>query len=76
MGTFFKQIYRYSHPRAFRHNENLWPYVNITRSSTGEIVRLAYKKISSPGAIIRAKKRVFWRGSADRHWTVSKGHLF
>lgn len=48
MATFFKQIYRYSHPRAYRHNENLWPYVKITRSATGEIVRLIYKKKSVP----------------------------
>lgn len=48
MGTFFKQIYRYTHPRAYRHNENLWPHVKITRSESGEITRLAYKKESVP----------------------------
>ncbi|HIH9479506.1 TPA: hypothetical protein ACYU75_002913, partial [Klebsiella variicola subsp. variicola] len=25
MGSLFKQIYRYTRPRAYRHNENLWP---------------------------------------------------
>lgn len=59
MGTFFKQIYRYSHPRAFRHNENLWPYVKITRSSTGEIVRLAYKKKSVPLVPLSALKNAY-----------------
>lgn len=37
MGTFFKQIYRYTHPRRYRHNENLWPYVKITRAKEGHI---------------------------------------
>lgn len=37
MRTFFKQIYRYTHPRSYRHNENLWPYVKITRASEGHI---------------------------------------
>ncbi len=27
MGSLFKQIYRYTRPRAYRHNENLWPWV-------------------------------------------------
>ncbi|ELM3722806.1 sugar glycosyltransferase [Edwardsiella piscicida] len=44
MGSFFKQLYRYSHPRPYRHNENLWPYVKITRGDGGEIVTLCYKK--------------------------------
>ncbi|WP_258307227.1 hypothetical protein, partial [Klebsiella pneumoniae] len=25
MGSLFKQIYRYTRPRAYRHKENLWP---------------------------------------------------
>ncbi|MBP2169119.1 Kdo-III transferase WaaZ [Erwinia toletana] len=40
MGTFFKQIYRYTRPRRYRHNENLWPYVRITRASEGHITSL------------------------------------
>lgn len=48
MGTFFKQIYRYTHPRPFRHNENLWPYVKFVRAQTGEITRLVYKKQNVP----------------------------
>ncbi|MGP4123700.1 MAG: sugar glycosyltransferase [Sodalis sp. (in: enterobacteria)] len=43
MNTFFKQIYRYTRPRAYRHNENLWPFCRITRSSAGEITQLRYK---------------------------------
>jgi Kdo-III transferase WaaZ len=43
MGTFFKQIYRYTHTRPFRHNESLWPYVKIKRATNGEIVGLCYK---------------------------------
>ncbi|MEM6052790.1 sugar glycosyltransferase [Erwinia sp. P7711] len=43
MSTLFKQIYRYTHPRAFRHNENLWPYVKISRAPTGEISHFSYK---------------------------------
>ncbi|CAJ0995632.1 hypothetical protein SODG_003727 [Sodalis praecaptivus] len=43
MSTFFKQIYRYTRPRAYRHNENLWPFCRITRASTGDITQLRYK---------------------------------
>lgn len=43
MSTFFKQIYRYTRPRDFRHNENLWPYVKISRAPTGEITSLQYR---------------------------------
>lgn len=40
MNSIFKQLYRYSHPRSYRHNENLWPYVKINRASTGDISAL------------------------------------
>lgn len=43
MGSFFKQVYRYSHARPYRHNENLWPYVKIARGEGGEIAALWYK---------------------------------
>lgn len=43
MGTLTKQIYRYTHKRNMRHNENLWPYVKIRRNETGEITDLSYK---------------------------------
>lgn len=39
----FKQIYRYTRPRAYRHNENLWPFCRITRASAGDITQLRYK---------------------------------
>lgn len=43
MGSLFKQFYRYTRPRAFRHNENLWPWTKITRGAGGEISALVYK---------------------------------
>lgn len=43
MGTFFKQIYRYTRPRRYRHNENLWPYVRITRANEGHIESLRFR---------------------------------
>lgn len=48
MSTFFKQIYRYTRPRAYRHNENLWPFCRITRASAGDITQLRYKGQSVP----------------------------
>ncbi|CAI0770001.1 sugar glycosyltransferase [Serratia entomophila] len=48
MGSFFKQLYRYSHTRPYRHNENLWPYVKIVRAASGEIAGLFYKKQQVP----------------------------
>lgn len=46
MRVFFKQLYRYTHRRSYRHNENIWPYFKITRSETGEISKLTYRKKS------------------------------
>ena len=46
MGSLFKQIYRYTRPRAYRHNENLWPFTRITRAPSGEISALRYKAVS------------------------------
>lgn len=48
MRTFFKQIYRYTHPRSYRHNENLWPYVKITRASEGHISSMTLRGHSIP----------------------------
>ncbi|MCS3434146.1 sugar glycosyltransferase [Klebsiella sp. BIGb0407] len=41
MKSLLKQIYRYTHPRAYRHNENLWPYVKIKRAHQGHISELS-----------------------------------
>ncbi|SNY66884.1 sugar glycosyltransferase [Enterobacter sp. CC120223-11] len=43
MGTLTKQIYRYTHKRNMRHNENLWPFVKIRRAESGEITDLKYR---------------------------------
>lgn len=48
MGSLFKQFYRYTRPRAYRHNENLWPWTKITRAASGEISALVYKGKSVP----------------------------
>lgn len=43
MGSLTKQLYRYTHKRDMRHNENLWPFIKISRNETGEISALRYK---------------------------------
>ncbi|MBK5074190.1 sugar glycosyltransferase [Budviciaceae bacterium CWB-B4] len=48
MRSLLKQIYRYTHPRAYRHNENLWPYLKIERAITGEIITFSYKGLQVP----------------------------
>lgn len=48
MSTLTKQIYRYTHPRSMRHNENLWPYVKIQRDKFGSISKLNYKNNEIP----------------------------
>lgn len=48
MGTLTKQIYRYTHPRSMRHNENLWPYIKIQRDEFGAISELFYKSSQIP----------------------------
>lgn len=59
MGSFFKQIYRYSHSRPYRHNENLWPYVKIERAESGEIVEFHYKSQMIPIVKFSALKNRF-----------------
>ncbi|WBL73659.1 sugar glycosyltransferase [Serratia liquefaciens] len=56
MGSFLKQVYRYSHSRPYRHNENLWPYVKIERADSGEIAELHYKKQTVPIVTLSALK--------------------
>ncbi|VEC84534.1 lipopolysaccharide core biosynthesis protein RfaZ [Raoultella ornithinolytica] len=66
MGSLYKQIYRYTRPRAFRHNENLWPYTKITRAESGEIRTLQYKGQHVPLVSLSAlKKQRAWRGFVD-----------
>lgn len=48
MDSIFKQIYRYTHKRALRHNENFWPHITIQRGDAGHIQRLAYRKREVP----------------------------
>ncbi|ORM74563.1 hypothetical protein HA48_03535 [Pantoea wallisii] len=43
MNSLFKQIYRYTHARPLRHNENFWPYLKIRRSKAGHITHLTYR---------------------------------
>ncbi|WP_312631858.1 sugar glycosyltransferase [Pantoea piersonii] len=43
MGSLWKQIYRYTHPRDYRHSENLWPHVKIMRAPEGHIRSLTWK---------------------------------
>ncbi|MGL5008096.1 MAG: sugar glycosyltransferase [Plesiomonas sp.] len=38
-----KQLYRYTRSRAYRHNENYWPALTITREKSGEISTLTYQ---------------------------------
>ncbi|MDI9223439.1 sugar glycosyltransferase [Pantoea sp. EA-12] len=44
MGSLFKQIYRYTHGRDFRHNENFWPHITIKRGQDDHIERLIWRK--------------------------------
>lgn len=44
MGSIFKQIYRYTHERAYRHNENFWPHIRIQRGADDHIERLVWRK--------------------------------
>lgn len=48
MGTFFKQIYRYTRSRRLRHNENLWPYSKIKRDPAGHISDCYYRGTQIP----------------------------
>ncbi|WP_045049652.1 sugar glycosyltransferase [Rouxiella chamberiensis] len=48
MSSFFKQLYRYTHKRPYRHNENLWPYMRISRATSGEIISLSFRGEAIP----------------------------
>ncbi|MCT4714164.1 sugar glycosyltransferase [Enterobacteriaceae bacterium H18W14] len=56
MGTLTKQIYRYTHPRSMRHNENLWPFVKIQRNANDAISLLTYKNENVPLVDLSALK--------------------
>ncbi|WP_437889122.1 sugar glycosyltransferase [Phytobacter sp. V91] len=56
MGSLFKQIYRYTRPKSYRHNENLWPWTKITRATSGEICGLNYKGSAVPLVDLSALK--------------------
>lgn len=59
MGTLTKQIYRYTHPRSMRHNENLWPFVSIRRDDSGAIVDFRYRRQAVPLVNLRSLKQQF-----------------
>ena len=42
-GILFKQIYRYTRPRAYRHNENLWPLPVLRARQAAKSARYAIK---------------------------------
>lgn len=43
MASLWKQLYRYTRPRTYRHSENLWPAVKIKRAPEGHICSLHWK---------------------------------
>ncbi len=48
MDSLFKQLYRYTHARVMRHNENFWPYITIQRAAEDHIKTLTYRKQNVP----------------------------
>ncbi|MEW7312998.1 sugar glycosyltransferase [Buttiauxella gaviniae] len=59
MGTLTKQIYRYTHPRSMRHNENLWPFVKIQRDKNNAISHLNYRGENVPLVDLTSLKENF-----------------
>lgn len=41
--NFYKVIYKYSHPKAFKHNRRYWPYYQVTRNTLGGIDQVYFK---------------------------------
>ncbi len=72
MGSLFKQIYRYTRPRAYRHNENLWPFTRITRAPSGEISALRYKGKTVPLVSLSALKNSM---QGEVLWSNLNGHF-
>ncbi|ALV94189.1 MULTISPECIES: hypothetical protein [Pantoea] len=48
MDSIFKQLYRYTHARVMRHNENFWPYIAIQRADEDHIQKLSYCRKNVP----------------------------
>lgn len=59
MQSLYKQFYRYTHPRAYRHNENLWPYIKIARAGSGEINSLIVNNKKIPIIPLSSLKNAF-----------------
>ncbi len=52
--TFFKLLYRWSHTRAFRHNERLWHGVSIQRDVQGRLAGISIEGVAPPLAELQA----------------------
>ena len=40
--SFFKQIYRYTRSRSYRHSEKIWPFMQVKRNAEGYFERVSY----------------------------------
>jgi len=46
-----RRLYRYSHPRAMRHNQALWPLVKVRRDQRGRLVECVIRGVSPSPAL-------------------------
>ncbi len=40
----YKFIYKYSHPKSYKHNRRYWPYYQVERSPDGDLQKIYFKK--------------------------------
>jgi hypothetical protein len=40
----YKLIYKYSHPKAYKHNRRYWPYYQVERTPEGDLQKIYIKK--------------------------------
>ena len=40
----YKLIYKYSHPKAYKHNRRYWPYYQVERTPEGDLQKIYFKK--------------------------------
>ncbi len=42
--TLYKLIYKYSHPKSYKHNRRYWPYYQVERNAHDELQKIYFKK--------------------------------
>lgn len=57
--NFYKFLYKYTHPKAYKHNRRYWPYYSVKRNTYGGIDKIFFKNmlIANNSEIPKSQKK-------------------